>query len=101
MVDHEGNIKPFISIENAEDVVGVPPIVKFQVQSDPISMVGVNGCQASDMLHYVKCLFESLNDAFPCYENEKTIEHIKSAMYFQEERTKNRVQRGVEGKNEA
>ena len=32
----------FIEIENVEDVKGVAPIVKFTIQSDPISEVGVN-----------------------------------------------------------
>jgi hypothetical protein len=91
----------FITILNEEDVKGVAPIVCFAIQSDPISEVGVNGVQASDMLEYVKCLFESLNEAFPCKENENTIGMIEEAIYWQEARTKNRVKRGVEGKNEA
>jgi len=55
----------FIEIENAEDVKGVAPIVKFTIQSDPISEVGINGVQALERLKYVKCLFESLNEVFP------------------------------------
>lgn len=91
----------FIKIENAEDVKGVAPIVSFTIQSDPIFEVGLNGVQAVDMLEYVKCLFESLNDAFPCVENEFTISCIDEAINWQDARTKNRVKRGVEGKNEA
>ena len=91
----------FVKIENTEDVKGVAPIVSFTVQSDPIGEVGVNGVQATDMLGYVKCLFQSLNDAFPCKENEFTISSINRALYWQEQRTKNRLKRGVEGKNEA
>lgn len=90
----------FISLENTEDVKGVAPIVKFTIQSDPISEVGVNGCQALDMLKYVKCLFESLNEAFPCRENSLTITKIEEAIHWQEARTKDRVRRSVEGKNE-
>jgi hypothetical protein len=93
--------KNFISIENIEDEKGVPPVVKFKIQSDPIGEVGVNGCQASDMLEFVKCLFESLNDSFPCEENKATINSLESAISSQEERTKDREARGVEGKNEA
>lgn len=90
----------FIKIENIEDTKGVAPIVSFQIQSDPISEVGVNGVQALDMLKYTKCLFESLNEAFPCRENALTITKIEEAIHWQEARTKNRIQRGVEGKNE-
>lgn len=90
----------FLSIENLEDVKGVAPIVKFTIQSDPISEVGVNGLQAVDMLEYVKCLFESLNEAFPCIENEYTINDLKSALAWQDARTKDRERRKVEGTNQ-
>ncbi len=95
-----GNINiSFISIENKEDIKGVAPIVSFTIQSDPIGEVGVNGCQAIDILEYVKCLFQSLNDAFPCRENALTITKIEEAIHWQEARTKDRERRKVEGKN--
>ena len=84
-----------------EDVKGVAPVVKFTIQSDPISEVGINGCQALDMLIYTKCFFESLNDAFPCHENMETLEWLTQAIYWQNKRTENRLARNVEGKNEA
>ena len=87
----------FIEIENTEDVKGVPPVVKFTIQSDPIGEVGVNGCQASDMLEYVKCLFESLNEAIPNRETSITITKLEEAMMWQEKRTKDRKRRRVEG----
>lgn len=89
----------FIKIENAEDVKGVAPIVSFTIQSDPISEVGVNGVQALDMLKYVKCLFQSLNEAFPCRENALTITKIEEAIHWQDARTKDRQRRNVEGQN--
>ncbi len=89
-----------IEIDNADDVKGVPPVVKFTIQSDPISEVGVNGCQAVDMLEFVKCLFESLNEFFPCRENTLTITKIEEAIHWQEARTKDRIRRAVEGKNQ-
>lgn len=91
--------KTFIEIENAEDVIGVAPIVKIKVQSDPIKMVGINGAQAVDMLEYIKCLFQSLNDRFPCRENALTITKIEEAIHWQEARTKDRERRNVEGLN--
>lgn len=89
----------FISIENAEDVKGVAPIVKFTIQSDPIGEVGINGCQALDILKYVKCLFNSLNKVFPCRENSLTITKIEEAIHWQEARTADRLKRKVEGLN--
>jgi len=90
----------FLHIENQKEEFGVAPTVCFTIQSDPISEVGVNGLQATDMLHYVKCLFESLNDRFPCAENALTIQKLQEAIYFQHARTVDRIKRGVEGKNE-
>jgi len=91
----------FIQIENTEDVKGVAPIVKFTIQSDPIGEVGINGIQALDVLEYTKCLFQSLNDAFPCRENALTITKIEEAIHWQEARTKDRLNRNVEGANKA
>ncbi len=101
MKHNENNNKFFIEIENAEEVKGVAPIVKFTIQSDPIKDVGVNGCQAQDMLEYVKCLFQSLNEAFPCRENALTITKIEEAIHWQEARTRDRISRSVEGENKA
>ncbi len=97
--DNPGITPNFISIENAEDVKGVAPVIKFTIQSDPISEVGVNGCQVLDILKYTKCLFESLNEAFPCRENSLTITKIEEAIHWQDARTKDRQKRGVEGIN--
>jgi hypothetical protein len=91
----------FINIENAEDVKGIAPVVKFTIQSDPIGEVGINGCQVLDMLEYTKCLFQSLNDAFPCRENALTVTKIEEAIHWQEARTKDRLNRQVEGQNKS
>ncbi|MEY2869450.1 MAG: putative exported protein [Bacteroidota bacterium] len=91
----------FIAIENLEDIKGVAPIVSFTIQSDPIGEVGVNGCQAVDILEYTKCLFQSLNEAFPCRENALTITKIEEAIHWQDARTKDRERRKVEGQNKA
>lgn len=75
--------------------------VEFIIQSAPVSEVGVNGCQAEDMLGYTKALFASLHSVFPCEENVQTIICIEQALAFQDERTKKRIERGVEGTNQA
>ena len=98
--DSEG-INNYIKIENANDEKGVAPTVSFTIQSDPISEVGINGVQALDMLKYCKFLFESLNEAFPCRENSLSLTKIEEAIHWQEARTKDRLKRKVEGKNEA
>lgn len=92
---------PFINILDKENIKGVAPTVMFTIQSDPISEIGVNGVQVLDMLAYTKCLFESLNEAFPCRENALTITKIEEAIHWQEARTRDRMRRNVEGKNKA
>lgn len=89
----------FLQIDNLIEEKGIAPIVKFTIQSDPIGEVGVNGVQVLDILKYTKCLFESLNDAFPCRENALTITKIEEAIHWQDARTKDRQNRNVEGKN--
>jgi len=89
----------FIKITNLEDTKGIPPIVSFTIQSDPIKEVGVNGCQAVDMLIYVKYLFESLNETFHSPYNDTTIAHIENAIQAQHLRTEDRIKRNVEGTN--
>ena len=75
--------------------------LSITVQSDPVSEVGVNGIQASDMLSMSKFLIQSLDSAFPCADNKATIISIEEAEFFQARRTRDREARGVEGKNEA
>lgn len=94
------DVAQFIKIENEENIKGVPPVVSFQIQSDPIGEVGVNGLQAADMLEYVKQLFISLDKALPCLENRFSIEAIESAIKWQDIRTRNRQKIGVEGTNQ-
>ena len=103
-MDADGSIMGilnFIKIENKEDIKGVAPIVSFTIQSDPIGEVGINGCQALDMLKYVACLFESLNDAFPSIYNEGSLKYIEAAITEQNLRTADRIARSVEGQNKA
>ena len=75
--------------------------VKFTIQDGPIKEVGLNGIQAVDMLEFCKQLFKSLDNAYPCQENKNTITNISKAIHWQEERTKDREARQVEGKSEA
>ena len=85
-------------INVVRDLVGRANVT-FTIQSAPVSEVGENGCQATDMLEYVKNLFQSLNDTFPCRENALTITKIEEAIHWQDARTKDREKRKVEGKN--
>lgn len=73
--------------------------ITFTIQDGVVSENGVNGLQASDLLEYCMELFNSLNSEFSCAENHVTINFIKKALEAQYERTKDRMERGVEGYN--
>lgn len=78
---------------------GRAPVVSFEVQSGPVSEVWVDGIQARDMLQFIYFLYESLDTSFPCEENKKTMESIQAAIAWQDQRTADRISRGVEGKD--
>ena len=71
------------------------------MQDGPISEVGENGIQVTELLGLVKEIYVSLNKAFPCRENSLTITKIEEAIHWQDARTKDREARKVEGKSEA
>jgi len=71
------------------------------LQNGPISEVGENGIQVTELLFLVKEIYVSLNKSFPCRENSLTITKIEEAIHWQDARTKDREARKVEGKNEA
>jgi hypothetical protein len=73
--------------------------VTIIVQDGVISEVGINGIQASEMILFLRELFASLNEDFPCRENSLTITHLDEAYHWQLRRTIERTKRGVEGKN--
>ena len=73
--------------------------VKFTIQDGPIKEVGLNGMQAVDILKFVRELFVSLDNDYPCVENDGTIQAINTALVFQDLRTRDRNNRNVEGKS--
>lgn len=89
----------FIKLDNVKDEKGVAPVVSFEIQSDPIGDVGVNGVQCTDIIKYALCLLRSLNSTFPCRENSLSITKLEEALHWQDARTRDRVFRGVEGHN--
>ena len=62
--------------------------------------VGINGAQVVDVLEVALERLKDLNNNFPCRENSLTITKIEESIMWQEARTKERVKRGVEGKEE-
>ena len=71
--------------------------LSFTLQDGPIKEVGKNGCQVVDVIAAAKHILEELNKKFPCRENSMTITKLDEALMWQDKRTKDRLQRGVEG----
>ena len=71
----------------------------FRIQNEPIKEVGVNGCQIEELGKVWLKLIQHFNIKFPCRENSITITKIQEALMWQEKRTKERTERGVEGFN--
>lgn len=59
------------------------------------------GTTVEEMLRVAKERLVFLNSQFPCEENERAIRKIDKAIEWLDARTKDREERGVEGKHEA
>ena len=73
------------------------PHIRINFQEGPISQVGVNGCQLMDVLGLALDELNQLDARFPCRENSLTRTRLEEALHWQEHRTKDRKDRGVEG----
>ena len=91
----EKDIRPNYHIYVRHDVGSV----SFTIQDGPIEEVGKNGCQWYHMVEIALLMIKSLNAKFPCRENSLTITKLEEALMWNEKRTKDRVDRGVEGSN--
>ena len=74
-------------------------MVSFKVMNKPASEGG-SGAQWTDMVHVGLHILKYLNNKYPCRENAITITKLEEALMWQEKRTKDRVNRNVEGRNE-
>lgn len=91
----EKNIRPFNHIYVRHDVNSLA----FTLQNGPIKEVGKNGCQVVDIIATAAKMIEGLNAKYPSFYNEQTLHCLKRAIEWQDERTKDREARGVEGES--
>lgn len=76
-------------------------MISFKMLTKPASEGGnLENAQLTELVSTAKVMLEYLNAKFPCRENAMTITKLDEALMWQEARTKNRVARGVEGKNQ-
>lgn len=80
-----------------------PPenLIAIRFQNGPVKEVGVNGITNEALLAVIVHRLQELNKQFPCRENSLAITNIEQGLMWLEQRTKNRVARGVEGLNQA
>jgi len=76
-------------------------MISFKIQDGPIKEAGLNGCQVGDMIAVARHIINELNIKYPCRENAMTITKLDEALMWQAERTRNRVERNVEGTSNA
>ena len=75
-------------------------MISFKMLTKPASEGGnLNLCQWSDLVATGLAQLQYFNNKFPCRENAITITKLQEALMWNEQRTKNRSARGVEGKN--
>lgn len=92
----ETEIRPNFNIFLRHDVDSI----SFNMLTKPASEGGdLSRCQLTELITTAKIMLEYLNAKFPCRENAMTITKLDEALMWQEKRTKDRVKRGVEGKD--
>lgn len=85
----------YVHVDHAQNCIA------FQIQNGPIKENGVNGCQVDTLIHAARHIIDKLNEKYPSVHNENTLIALTQAITFQEERTKDRESRGVEGTSNA
>lgn len=78
-----------------------PKSVTFIGQRGPVREVGVNGCQIDDIIRFATETIRAFNKKFPCQENISAINNLEDAMFWLNERLRDREKRKVEGLNKA
>ena len=76
-------------------------MISFKMLTKPASEGGnLDLCQWSDLVLMGLVQLKYLNNKFPCRENALTITKLEEALMWNEARTRNRINRNVEGKDE-
>ena len=72
---------------------------EIHFQNGPVKDNGVNGVTSEALLAILVHRTKILNGNFPCDENKRAITYMENALALFEQRTKDRLNRGVEGQN--
>lgn len=78
------------------------PLAFLNFQNCPKCDAGVNGITKESLIAICIDQLTALQAGpFPCCENETALEHLQLALKALNDRTRDRLQRGVEGTNQA
>jgi hypothetical protein len=92
---HDSPSDTYIMIDHSQNSI------HFKIQNGPIKEHGLNGCQVDTIIETGKLILEGLDDIFPSEWNLKAIQNLNAALDCLKMRTRSRMQRGVEGTNQA
>ena len=74
--------------------------INIEFQNGPVLENGINGCQIEDVIDVLlERLMGFQETEYVCRENSLAITKLQEAKFWLYERTRNRIERGVEGKN--
>lgn len=74
------------------------PAIDIRFQNGPINEVGANGISNEALLAIVEDRLKGFQDGkYACRENDIALTKIQEAMHWLHRRTRERVQRGIEG----
>lgn len=89
----------FSSFISLKQFPGKGKTISITLQDGPVKQSGINGMQVDQLVEFTGYLVQSLNDAYPCDENQDALNALKDCLDAFKARTKNRKKRNVEGTN--
>ncbi len=89
-------------VKNEDDATADVELVQLHFQNGPIKEFGVNGISGEALLAIVRDRLECFQRGpFACATNQQALDHVVAAMESLHSRTRERLERGVEGRNVA
>lgn len=85
--------------ESQDGNTEVEKVVEIEFHQGPVPDNNLHGLTSEALLAILIHRTKYLDSCFPCDENKRAIAHMEMALASFEERTTNRIVRGVEGQN--
>jgi hypothetical protein len=85
------NFKHFIEVNDKNNTI------TFKIQNGPTRKNGINGCQIDEIIAIATHILQGLNDKVYSHETNMAIISLTQALLWLRIRTKNRIEKGIEG----